>query len=145
MSKDKTMCHRQKGESCSKNDQCQPPLKCINETCNCPSNTSYVTTKGRLGMKSVSRCIPNGVPALKANETCKIDNDLCDNKLRCVRCAGKGDSRTLCLSDLTRSGDDELGQENFKEMSASGADQVTMTARVVGYISLLATVVVMLC
>ena len=57
----------QKNESCYKNDQCQYPLKCLDEICDCPPNTRYSTTIGRLGMKSVSRYIPNSGKVSFAN------------------------------------------------------------------------------
>ena len=49
-----------KDESCSKKDQCQTPMDCISGICNCPLNTTYVSTIGLIGMHPVSRCIPSG-------------------------------------------------------------------------------------
>ena len=36
--------------------------------------------------------------ALKANETCQKENDLCDKNLRCIRCERKSDFRRVCIS-----------------------------------------------
>ena len=56
-----------KDESCSKDDQCQTPLTCIIGTCNCPLNTTYVSTMGLIGMDPFSRCIPSGGKFVFAN------------------------------------------------------------------------------
>ena len=43
-------------ESCSKNDHCQLPLKCINKTCKCPATKYHVTSRINY-MYAASRCI----------------------------------------------------------------------------------------
>ena len=48
----------QKDESCSKDKECQSPMKCIDETCNCPPNTLHVSSI--VEAKRFHRCIPNG-------------------------------------------------------------------------------------
>ena len=44
--------------SCSEDKRCQYPMKCIDETCICPTNTYHVSfiDEGR----RFHRCIPNG-------------------------------------------------------------------------------------
>ena len=47
-----------KNEFCSKDYECQYPLTCVNETCNCPPNTFHVSYND--DSELVHRCIPNG-------------------------------------------------------------------------------------